>query len=96
MRSVAGAEPAAVIACFADGDTAQVRADAEQDQPFGPLDAVAVRLGVAQALPFGVFGRVDFVLGAVADEDGFAAPFDDDLFHGRALGSGIECRVVSM
>ena len=51
-------------------------------EPFGFLDAVRVWLGIAQRFPFGVLGRFDFVGGAVADEDGLAAPFDDVLFSG--------------
>jgi hypothetical protein len=56
-----------------------MRADTQHDEPLGFLDTVAVGLRVAQGFPFGVFCFFDFVLGAVADEDGFAAPFDDDL-----------------
>lgn len=52
----------------------------QHDQPFGFLHAVGIRLRVAQAFPFGVLGLFDLVFGAVADEDGFAAPFDDYLF----------------
>lgn len=50
------------------------------DQPFWFLDALGVGLGVSKSFPFCVFGFFDFVLGAVADEDGFAAPFDDYLY----------------
>ena len=49
------------------------------DQPFWLLDALRIGLRVSKAFPFGVFGLFDFVRGAVADEDGFAAPFDDYL-----------------
>ena len=55
-------------------------------EPFRFLDAVGVWLWISQRFPFGVFGRFDFVGGAVADEDGLAAPFDDDLFP-RARGN---------
>lgn len=48
MRTVAGAEPPAVITCFADGYAAQVGADTYHDEPFGFLDALAVGLGVAE------------------------------------------------
>jgi hypothetical protein len=48
VGAVAGAEPAAEVAGLADGDTAQVRADAQHDEPFGLLDAVGVGLGIAQ------------------------------------------------
>lgn len=48
MRAVARAEPPAVVAGFADGDTAQVCADAQHDEPFGLLDAVGVLLGITE------------------------------------------------
>lgn len=50
------------------------------DQPFWFLDTLGVRLGVSKSFPFCTFGFFDFVFGAVADEDGFAAPFDDYLY----------------
>ena len=52
----------------------------DHDQPFWFLDAVRVGLGVSKRFPFCIFGFFDFVFGAVADEDGFAAPFDDYLY----------------
>ena len=48
MRSMARAKPTAEITCLADGDTAQVRAHAQHDEPFGLLDAVGVLLWVAE------------------------------------------------
>ena len=83
VAAVAGTEPAAEIARLADGDAAQMRADAQHDQPLGPLDAVLVGLGVAQAGGVDRAGFLDFRLGSVADEDGFAAPFDYDLERER-------------
>ena len=50
MRPVARAEPTAEVACFADRDTAQVRTDAEHDEPLGFLDAVGVGLRIAKGL----------------------------------------------
>lgn len=79
MRTVAGAEPTAKVAGLANWHTAQVCADAQHDQPLWLLYTVAVGLRVAQGLPVDLFGFLNFVLGAVADEDGLAAPFDDDL-----------------
>lgn len=79
MASMARAEPASKVSSFANRHTTQVRAHTQHDEPFGLLDAVAVGLGVAQCFPFGVFGCFDLVFGAVADKDGFAAPFNDDL-----------------
>lgn len=80
MAPVAGAEPATEVAGLPNGHAAEVRAYAEHDEPLGLLDAVLVRLRVPQRLPGGVFGLGDLGAGAVADEDGFAAPFDYDLW----------------
>lgn len=82
VRTVAGAEPAAVVAGLADGHTTQVGADTQHDQPLGALDTVVVGLGVTERLPLGLAGLGDLVLGTVADEDGLATPLDDDLFRG--------------
>lgn len=51
----------------------------QHDQPLGLLDTVAVGLGITQRLPLGVLGLLDLALGAVTDEDGLAAPLDNDL-----------------
>ena len=65
-------------------------------EPFRLLDAVRVWLWISQRFPFGVFGRFDFVGGAVADEDGLAAPFDDDLFpQGKAI-STMELQAITV
>ena len=87
MRTVARAEPASVVARLADGHTTQVGADAEHDEPLGLLGARLVALGVAEALEVGAARLCDLVGGAVADEDGLAAPLDDDVL---ALGDGGE------
>jgi hypothetical protein len=79
VRAVARAEPASKVTSLANGNASQVRADTQHDEPFGLLDAVLVGLRVAQGFPLGVFGFFDFGLGAVADEDGLASPFDNDL-----------------
>jgi hypothetical protein len=73
------AKPAAEIPRLTNGDTAQMRAHAQHDQPLGLLDAVFVGLGVAQGRGVDGAGFLDFGLGAVPDEDGFAAPFYYDL-----------------
>ena len=52
------------------------------------MDALRVWLRVSKRFPFCIFGFFDFVFGAVADEDGFAAPFDDYL-------CGILCQWLS-
>jgi hypothetical protein len=67
-------------------------ANAQHDEPFGLLDAVGVSLWVAQGFDFDGFGVFDFGFGAVADEDGFAAPFDDYLLRER--GNGLVVRVL--
>ena len=50
VRTVAGAKPAAVIAGFANRHAAQVCADAQHDEPFGPLDTVGIGLRVTERL----------------------------------------------
>ena len=52
----------------------------DHDQPLGLLDTIRIGLRVTQGLPVGLVRLVDLVLGAVADENGLAAPFDDHLF----------------
>jgi hypothetical protein len=79
VGAVARAEPASKVTSLANGHASQVRADAQHDEPLGLLDALRVGLGVAQGFPLGVFGLLDFRVGAVADEDGLASPFDNDL-----------------
>jgi hypothetical protein len=91
VRAVARAEPASKVTSLANGDTTQVRADTQHDEPFGLLDAVLVGLGVAQGFPLGVFGFFDLGLGAVADEDGLASPFDNDLV---GVSQHLRCWVI--
>lgn len=79
MATVARAEPSSVITALADGDATQVSADAKHDEPFGLLGAGLVRLGVAERLDVDAVGLLDLLRGTVADEDGLAAPFDDDV-----------------
>ena len=84
MRTVARAEPTVVLAGVADGDAAQVGADAKDDEPLGLEGAVLVGLLITEGVHGdGGFGG-DLVAGAVTDEDGLAAPLDGD---GLALGN---------
>ena len=50
VRTVAGTEPTAEITCFADGDTAQMCADAYHDEPFWLLDSFGIGLRVSKGL----------------------------------------------
>ena len=59
----------------------------KHDQPLWLLDTLDIRLRIPQRLPFHAFRVLDLLACAVADEDGFAAPFDNDIF---ALGDGGE------
>jgi hypothetical protein len=93
VGAVARAEPASKVTSLANGHASQVRADAQHDEPLGLLDALRVGLGVAQGFPLGVFGLLDFRVGAVADEDGLASPFDNDLMC--VSGSGMAARSIS-
>ena len=86
MTPMARTEPAAKFAGFADGHAAQVGADADHDEPLGLLDAVGIGLRVAEGVNVDGFGFFDLRLGAVADEDGFTAPFDDYLLVGKKRG----------
>lgn len=79
MRAVARAEPATIVTSLANGDTTQMGADTQHDQPLGALDTVLIGLGVSEGSDVDFVGLVDLVLGSVADEDGLASPFDDDL-----------------
>jgi hypothetical protein len=99
VRTVARAEPAAVVTGLADGHTTQVGADTQHDEPLGLLNTVVVGLGVTERLPLGLAGLVDLVLGTVTDEDGLATPLDDDLFgvmlgyfRGKGSESGFDVR----
>ncbi len=51
----------------------------QHDQPFRLLHAIRIRLGISQALPFCVFSILNFTFRAVADKDGLASPFYNDL-----------------
>lgn len=82
MGTVARAEPAAVVTSLADGDTTQVGADTQHDQPLGALHTVVVGLGVTESLPLGLAGLIDLALSTVTNEDGLSTPLDDDLLKG--------------
>jgi hypothetical protein len=87
VRTVARAEPATEVTGLTNGHTTQVGAHTNHDEPLGLLDALAVLLRVAKSLPLGVLGLLDLVGGTVANEDGLAAPLDDNVL---ALGDGSE------
>jgi hypothetical protein len=52
----------------------------KHDEPFGLLYTIRVGLRISESLPVVIVGLLDLISGAVADEDGLATPFDDDLF----------------
>lgn len=58
------------------------RRHTKHNKPLRLLDTVLIRLRIAESLPVNVRRFLDLVAGAVTDEDGLAAPFDDDLFDG--------------
>jgi hypothetical protein len=82
VGAVARAEPATKVTGLANGDTTQVGADTQHDQPLGALDTVLIGLRVSEGGDVDFVGLVDLVLGSVADEDGLASPLDDDLGAG--------------
>ena len=99
MATMTRTKPAAEIARFPDGHASQVRADTEHNEPFGLLNAIAVRLRISKRFPFHILGVLDFVGGAVADEDGLTAPFDDylgerDVRRGKSIIKVIGCGLV--
>jgi hypothetical protein len=51
----------------------------QHDEPLRLLDTVLIGLGVAEGRDVNLVGLVNLLLGTVADEDGLAAPLDDDL-----------------
>ena len=73
------AEPSTKITSLPNGHAAQVCAHSQHDEPLGLLDAVAVGLRIAERFPVDIFSFFDFVLCAVADENGFTTPFDEDV-----------------
>jgi hypothetical protein len=83
MTPMAGTKPASKITRLANRHAAQMCANAQHDEPLGLLDTVGVGLWIAQGFDLDGFGIFDFGLGAVADEDGFATPFDDNLLGGE-------------
>ena len=50
------------------------------DQPFGLLDTIFVSLRVPQGLDFDALGFLDLVGCTMADKNGLASPFDENLF----------------
>ena len=79
VGTVARAEPATVVTGLTNGDTTQMGANTQHDQPLGALDTVLIGLGVSEGGDVDFVGLVDLVLGSVTDEDGLASPLDDDL-----------------
>src|SRR5579862_9517555 len=80
-RTVARAEPAligaAVIArLVAERDAAEMRADADDDEPFRFFDPVGILLRVAQCRHIDILGGLDLLGRTVIDEDRLAAPGD--------------------
>ena len=55
------------------GDTTQVGADTEHDQPLGSLNTVVVLLRITEGLDVDLVGLVDLVGGSVTDKDGLSA-----------------------
>ena len=78
VTSVARAEPSVVVPRAGDGHAAEVRADAEDDEPLGLLDALGVGLLVAELAEAARLGVGDLGVCSVADEDGLAAPLYGD------------------
>jgi hypothetical protein len=99
VRTVARAEPTAVVTSLANGHTTQVGADTQHDKPLRLSGTGAVLLGISEKRDVDLVGLVDLVLGSVSDEDGLASPLNDnvlalgdrgkvnlDLGHGQNVG----------
>src|SRR5580692_8534336 len=109
-RAVAWAIPTAVWATGIAGllterDAAEMRANADYDEPFRLLDAGRILLRIAQVGEVHVLGSFDLLRGAVVDEDGFSAPGDGqtlaDLHRGEidfrgGERQGVACRVEAV
>lgn len=80
VATVAGAEPAVVVASLTDRHTSQMRADTNHDEPLRALDTLSVRLGVAQLAHVHVLSLLDLIRSTVTDKHGLAAPLDDGIF----------------
>ena len=82
---MAGTEPAVEFALLAGRYAAEMRADADDDEPLRLLDAFGVRLRIGQLRQRNVFRRFDFGWRAVTHENRLAAPFhrDDLAFRNR-------------
>jgi len=48
VRTVARTEPAAVVTCLTNGDTTQMCADTQHNEPLRLLDSVGIGLGVSE------------------------------------------------
>ena len=104
MRTVARAEPSAVVTAAEGRNATEVGAGADQDQPLGLAGLVAalVGCGIAQVGTI-IFDRAgDLSARAMAKEEGLAAPLDRDLLAqldfaevelNRSQGQGVACRV---
>src|SRR6202049_382968 len=89
LGAVTRAEPAVVIALVRQWNAPEVGADADQDQPWivALLDPRVIGLWIRQRVPVDAASLLDFLRGAMADEDRFAAPEHlDDLTFGDRGG----------
>src|SRR3990170_4514733 len=87
LRAVAATEPAAEFAAriaglLTLGDAAEMRADADDDQPFGQLHALLVRLRVGQRAEIDGARLFDLLGRAPVDEHRLAAPDHRDALAG--------------
>lgn len=79
VRTVARAEPSSVISSLSNGDTTQVGADTQHDEPLSSLRPVLVAFRITQRLDVDCAGLVDLVLRSVSDEDGLSSPLDNEV-----------------
>jgi len=87
VRAVARAEESLKVALVVERYAAEMRADAEQHEPLGLLDARRVGLRVAHILSIVAESLVNLLGRAVANKERLAAPLERDAV---ALGDGRE------
>lgn len=87
VGAVARAEPAVIITRVGDRHATEMSTDAQDDEPLGFLHAVVVCLRVSELYTVIRGGERDLIFGAVANEDGLAAPLDGG---GLTQGDGAE------
>ena len=78
----------AALILAAERNTTQMRADADNHQPFRLLDPLGIGFRIGKGRDVDAFGLLDFLLRPVTNKDRLAAPLD------RHDGAGLDCADV--